>query len=317
MDQINYCINVLWIHGASIGDIWNAVGAKSGKTKAAIRGIVDRAFDTPRADMSRGDRQAILNGFRAQRLDDGILDVSHFIARPLAAKAKPKVMAPLERKPLAKKKPLSRREQRKAQIGERRAKEIRELGLAPRGTSASPLEFLYERGLLAEPDEKKSGKVGAATVGNSLRRYQAGERLRSILVSAYSSGLKTQNYESVGGGGGGAGVVIHAAVVEALDNANRIRGMVFDEEFRMIDQMLREDRFVFDVPAAKAKDLVLEDVRRVLDVVSVFFEMMSPDDFEKRWNFKPSLSKPADRQSARRRGRKARDAILAAQRKVG
>lgn len=317
MNQVDYCIRVLWIHGATIGEIHQAVGAKSGKTKAAIRGIVDRAFEKPRAEMTKDERQSYLNSMRIERLDEGILDISHFIAKAIreparrkSAVAKPEAVAVVKKK-------MSRKEQRKHELSEQRRKQLREPGFAPRGSRASPLENLFETGLLAEPEEKKSGKVGAATVGNATRRYHSGERLRSILVSAYSSGLKTQNYEAVGGGGGGAGVVIHAAVVEALENVRRLREMIFDEEFRMIDEMLRTDMFVWEVPAPKARDIVLEDIRRVLDTVSVLFEMMAPDDFLKRWGFKPYLSTLADGKAIRRSGRKARDAIAAAQRKVG
>ncbi len=318
MNQVEYCIRVLWMRGASIGEIHKLVGAKSGKTQGAIRGLVDRAFEKRRDAMDKAERQEILNEMRSNRLDEEILDISDFIARPVKAVVRKKaVSAPAEKKPVTKKK-MTVRERRKHEAGERKRREKREPGHAPRGTVTSPLELLFERGLLADQEEAKAGKVGAVTVGNALRRFEAGVRMRGYLVSAYSSGLKTQNFDSTGGGSGaGAGVVIHAVVAEALDNVRRFKGMIFPEEFRMIEEMLRADRFVWEVPASHARTIILDDVRRTLDAASVFFDMMTADDFRARWSMQIAEARPADSKSSRRRSRKARDAIAAAQRKAG
>jgi hypothetical protein len=313
--QVTYCIAVMWIKGATISEIHKRFGAKAGKTPAAIRGLVDRLFDKRRADMTEKERADILRELRQNRQDEGLLRIEDFMMGRVANAPK------VERKAAEPVKKVSKRRQ-KAEETKRRQQEAaekarREEGFAPRGVMAAPLEFLYERGLLADPEEKKVGKADLITAGNSLRRYKTAERLRSTLVSAYSSGLKTQNYESPGGGGGGAGVVIHAAVVEALSNIERLQKMMAREEFDLLDRLLRMDVFVWQIPSQIGEAMVLEDLRRSIDLASVFWDMMTPDDFRKRWDRDPAGETPVDGRKLRRRSRDATEAIQKAQRKVG
>jgi len=315
--QITYCIAVLWMNGSTIAEIHARFGARAGKTPAAIRGLVDRLFTPRRAEMTEKQRAEKLRELRMDRRDAGMLSNTDFILKKAAT-------APaIERRTVAAEpvKPISRRKQ-KAEEQRLKQKEAverarREEGFAPRGIMAAPLEFLYERGMLADPAEKKVGKADLVTAGNSLRRYKTGERLRSTLVSAYSSGLKTQNYESIGGSGGGAGVVIHAAVAEALSNIERLQRMMAREEFDMLDRMLRMDVFVWQIPSKVGEAILLEDIRRCIDQASVFWEMMAPEDFLRRWDCLPGAESPVDGRRLRRRAREAGDAIRSAQRKVG
>lgn len=314
--QITYCIAVLWMNGSTIAEIHARFGARAGKTQAAIRGLVDRLFTPRRAEMSERQRAEKLRELRMDRRDDGLLSNTDFILKKAATAPSIEKRAPSEPA-----KPLSRRKQ-KAEDERLRQKEAaerarREEGFAPRGIMASPLEFLFERGMLADPEEKKVGKADMITAGNSLRRYKTAERLRTILVSAYSSGMKTQNYDSIGGGGGGAGVVIHAVVVEALANIERLQKMLKREEYDLLDRMLRMDVFVWQIPSKVAVSIVHEDIRCAIDRVSVFFDMMSADDFQKRWDYAPGGESPIDSRGVRQRNRKAKEAILGAQRKVG
>lgn len=316
LSQITYCIAVLWVGGSTISEIHARFGARAGKTPAAIRGLVDRLFDKRRADMTEKERADILRGLRQNRQDEGLLRIEDFMMGRVANAPK------VERKAIEPVKKISKRrqkvEEKKRRQQEAAEKARREEGFAPRGIMTAPLEFLYERGLLADPDEKKSGKAELITAGNSLRRYKTGEMLRSMLVSAYSSGLKTQNYEAVGGsGGGGAGVVIHAAVVEALSNIERLQKMILREEFDMLDRMLRMDVFVWQIPSKIGEAMILEDMRRYIDIASVFWDMMDADGFKKRWGCDPGGEVPIDTRKARKRARDATSVIQAAQRKMG
>lgn len=317
--QITYCIAVLWMNGSTIAQIHERFGSRAGKTPAAIRGLVDRLFNKRRAEMTEMERAENLRELRMNRQDDGLLVNTDFIVKKVAPapvikrKVEPQAVAPVKK--LSRRRQKAEDDRRKQAEADERAR--REEGFAPRSLMVAPLRYLFERGLLADPEEKKAGKADLNTSGNSLRRFTTGERLHTTLISAYSSGLKTQNYESIGGGGGGAGVVIHAAVAEALSNIERIQRMMTREEFDMLDRMLRMDIFIWQIPSKVGEAMILEDVRRCIDVVSVFWEMMDADGFKKRWGGDPGAPAPVDRRKARKRARDATEAIQAAQRKVG
>lgn len=316
--QITYCIAVLWMNGSTIAEIHARFGVRGGKTQAAIRGLVDRLFNKRRAEMTERERAENLRELRMNRQDLGLLVDSDFIVKKTSSGPAFRMKVgppPPPGKKLSKRRQKAENERRKQIEAEERAR--REEGFAPRSIMVAPLRYLFERGLLADPEEKKAGKADLNTSGSSLRRFTTGERLHTTLISAYSSGLKTQNYDSIGGGGGGAGVVIHAAVAESLSNIDRIRRMMTREEFDMLDRMLRMDIFVWQIPSKVGEAMVLEDVRRCIDVVSVFWEMMDADGFRKRWDSDPGAQAPVDRRKARKRARDATEAIQAAQRKVG
>ncbi len=182
------------------------------------------------------------------------------------------------------------------------ARERREARFAPRGVEASPLEYLYNQKHLANVDVE--GEDEQSRANNAMRRYEAGVSMRSMLESIYGSGIKSQDFESAGGGGGGAGVVIHAVVAE---NINSIKSMMRTESFFMLEQMLLQGLFVWQIPSDKGKEILIEEVRDALDRVSVFLGMMpgtDDDDIPKRGN----------RRRVRERNLFARDALAKAQR---
>lgn len=316
MTEVEFCIIVLWLHGYPIKRIHAWFGTKAGKSAGSIRGMVDRGLPKPRAQMSKEERQHELDRLFADRMDGGVLPDNFFKALPLKSRQKP---VEKERKPPVKaieKKKLTKSMIRAQIAREERERAIRELGGAPRGVETAALEILKGTGLLADPKEMRSGSLEDVAKGARDRRFNAGIALRSWLSSAYMSGMKTQNYESVGGGGGGAGVVIHAHVAEAVNNLIKLKTMMTREEFDLLNQIIVADRFAWEVPSKVARAMILEDIRRGLDIVSFFLDTMPLEDFRKRWGSVPKKGRAVNQKAARRRSRDANKAIAAAARKI-
>ncbi|WPE19896.1 hypothetical protein [Shinella zoogloeoides] len=320
---LEFCILVMWMHGWTISKIHLSIAKRHGKTANGVRGIINK-LEKRRQELTREERQAVLDGWRAARIDDGMLPEAYFKATSLASDQKGKkvvaettkiakaVESPPDPKTRAGRAELKRRkkeEKRRQALAEEEAKRRSE-GLAPRGMMAEPLAFLAGSGALDEPGEKKGG-IRALSRD---RRREAGERLRAMLVSAYGSGLKTANYEAVGGGGG-TGVAIHAAVAENLANIAQIKAMLSPEEFERLDKMLRLDLFVWQMQGELSEEPLIDEIRRLLDVLSVHFDFISLRYFRERWG--ATIEMPnVGRSNSRQANRAARDMLEKAQRQV-
>ena len=322
LSPLEFCIIVCWIRGWTISKIHLSLARRHGKTENAIRGIINK-LPKRRQDMTQIERQAFLDEMKANRIDDGMLPADYFVAKMLASdqkmKAKAKaaetveeVKAEPEPEPdpntRAGRKELKRRrdEARRKKQKEEEARARREFGEAPRGIDCSPLEYLHGNGGLSDP-KVEDAKEGRAN--NAMRRYDAGVTLRSMMESIYGSGVKSPDYEAVGGGGG-AGVVIHAVVAENIKNLDIIKGTMPSEWFQFLEQMLLHGRFVWRIPSKKGSDMVLAEVRQALDKVSVFLGTMPPEASD------DDAPRRADRNEVRQKNRLARDLIAQAQRQA-
>ncbi|NEI71024.1 hypothetical protein GR212_15705 [Rhizobium lusitanum] len=323
LTPLEFCIIVTWMHGWTIRKIHLSLAKRHGKTEHAVRGIINK-LPQRRQSVTRVERQTLLDGLKAARIDDGMLPADYFIAKPLASDQQKKAVIPTERK--AKAQPIEapapdpktragrreiKRRREEAERKERDAQEERarrEAGHAPRGVDLAPLEYLYNEKMLSDPKERKEGEVAVRT-NNAMRRYESGVRLRSMMESIYGSGVKSPDYESAGGGGG-AGVVIHAVVAENIKNVAAIRSMVAAKLFVQLEQMLMYGMFVWQIPGADDPTAVMADIRCALDKVSQFLGMM-PAERQAH-----DIPKRAEAKAVRASALSAREAIATAQREV-
>jgi hypothetical protein len=329
MKPIDFCIIVYWMHGMTIGQIYKSFGHRVGKSEAAIRGITNR-LPRRRSEMTKQDRQKFLDHMKAGRLDDRMLPDTFYIAAPTTTDKKMKVdPRPKKQKEVQEdidsdldlstkegKKELKRRRMERAKKAAKEAADEQERlrnGGAKRGQESAAFEILCSRDMLADPGEKKGNLRHKGSP--SLMRQSAGHRLRPMLESVYGSGLKTQSFDS-SFGGSGAGVVIHARVAENIAEINNIKAMLGTDNFRQLDAVLREDRFIWDVPSKEAKNLVLDDIRRSLDLIDVYYGNIKAESFYERWGYMPVAPSRPRRSDIRRATLDAQDAILKAQRQA-
>ncbi len=95
----------------------------------------------------------------------------------------------------------------------------------------------------------------------------------------------------------------------AIARCSRLKSLI------VVDKLLRMDSFVCWPGRSGQKRKILEEIRCSLDRASVFWEMMTPDDFLKRWGNAAGDQVPLDTRKARKSAREARAAIQAAQKK--
>lgn len=333
LTPFDFCVLVLWFHGMSIGQIAKTIGRKHGRTPASIRGIVAKKITTPRAEMSREDRQLYLDFLKMNRKDGGSLVDSVFAAgtvkeskRPVshvknlsAYKKDPPVEEVIDTSKMTKSqlKIHKRGEAKKKVIAARDeilAAEKRKEGHAEaRSIFDAPLEFLSSKDMLAEKDEKLRGDIEKTPA--EMRRLGAGIYLRNILEKRNIGGLKSQNFESVGGSGG-VGVGISAQIVEAVSISRSIESMMQPGDFPLLVRLLYGGEFVWKVPSKIAQEKILEDIKRGLDCVAVQMGYMSAAGFDARWGFFPDPARATTRKEARAVVEIAREMILDAQRTV-
>lgn len=317
LTPLEFCIIVTWLRGWTISKIHLSLAKRHGKTAHGVRGVINK-IPKRRQDMTKDERQAMLDGLKANRIDDGMLPADYFVATPLASDQKfRKKFEEVAREPKPEPvKPNPKTRAGRAEIRRRKTEERIELerrkdGFAPRGIELAPLVYLDSRKLLdANGGIPRKGQPAAG-----MTRRQAGEALQTMLISAYGSGLKAADYESAGGGGG-KGVVIHAVVAENLANIASIKEMMRKEEFDLIDRMLRMDLYVWQMAGKEAEPRLLDDVRRILDTVSVFLDYLNVDGFMERWGTVPVVKDRVDKRDVREANFAARDMIAQAQREV-
>jgi hypothetical protein len=333
ISALEFCILVAWVRGMTVGKISRYIGIHYGVSEGAIRGIITRKMSLPRADMTKERRQHVLDQLLEHRIDSGKLGAEMFVAMPIKSKAggnrvkslshyRPKKPTPVTQDissvSASRRRKLEQRavKMREAKIvEEKEAKEKRELGHNPaRGIFSTPLEFMDSTGLLSDE-----------TVHRNLRdmdrnpvemtRLNAGRKMREIFTGCQMSGMKSQDFEMVGGGTG-LGVAIPAKVQEYTSIAMVIAKMVQPEDFRDLRRMLVEDEFVWKTPSKKASEITLQSLRRALDAVGLYFDMISDRGFEARWGYLPAIGTAKTRSQARQASTDAREMINRAQRKM-
>ncbi len=326
LTALEFCILVLWVQGWTISKIHQSIARRHGKTENAVRGIINK-MPKRRQEMKLRERQLFLEIMKRDRVDDGMLTADCFTARQLASDQKRKAVAVKAPKIVEKEEPVAepdpktrggrrelKRRRREAELKRQAAVEEqarREAGGAPRGVNASPLEYLYHhlKKWIGNPEDANLKGGEANRANNAMRRYEAGVRLRSMMESIYGSGVKSQDFESAGGGGGGAGVVIHAVVAENVKNVHSIRSMMSPESFKLLEQMLTQGVFVWQMPIYGTMDDILADLRGALDKVSIFLGTMPAGDEE-------HVPRMANRGKIQRSTSAARDQFLKAARQA-
>ncbi|MER9768935.1 hypothetical protein NKJ09_23055 [Mesorhizobium sp. M0189] len=318
---MTFTISVLWLSGRSIG----AIAMLSGRSNGSIRGIVHRYLSTPRDKMSIEERQAELDRLKRDRRDEGRLADRYFVALQLAdtqaplkpgpsiigplsayQKAKPAAPAPLPepdartregRKEIQRRKQESRHQEKVA--AERQAE--RELGGAVhRGLLGSALEYLHDVGTLADPADKRVDAPRLGGISSKERRKEAGRILRTYMDGCRIGGMSSVDFDRVGTGSNSR-LAISAYRLQAIHAVGAIRQMMPERDFSMLEAIVDRDECIWEtVPSSQAKTFLYEAIRRALDVVAVFEELMGRSAFAARWGYELPVVKGMDRDEARR-----------------
>jgi hypothetical protein len=173
---------------------------------------------------------------------------------------------------------------------------------------SAPFEWLSSKGYLESRDDK-------AGIGNI--RFSAGMKFRDLLIGAEPMALKSANLEG-GSGGGGVPIVINDFKMDCITALNRLKAdlirsqpkrwgrlkvktgvtkdgktrkawiaEVYADErpvlFLLLEKLIYRDIWIFDsMPSAKRK-AAMDQLHYGLDQVAVFFGMITPREFDARW----------------------------------
>lgn len=149
----------------------------------------------------------------------------------------------------------------------------------PVDTNAAPLEFLYAKGLLQTRDDVH---------GSAYRRLSAGLRLRSLLEGAEICGLRAA---SLDGAGGGSSIGLQPgeykmecirflSVMRGPENAG---GMPADL-LKLLEDVVYCDRWTWEGRKGKQLAMMLDEIRKALDRVSVPLRLMTKSGYDQRWH---------------------------------
>ncbi|MDF3208394.1 MULTISPECIES: hypothetical protein [Mesorhizobium] len=329
MGIVTFTISVLWLSGLSIGRI----AMLSGRSKGSIRGIVHRNLPTPREELTMEERQTALDHLKSVRCDEARLSDKYFVACELsqaqeAPKSGPSVlgslasyMKPKPTKPAPPPMPDGRtregrkeiqrrkqeaRHQEKVAVEQQAAREMG--GAVNRGLHGSALEYLHDIGTLSDPIERRVDQK-VTGISSKERRKEAGRILRGYMDGCRVGGMSSVDFDRVGTGSNSR-LAISAYRLQAIHAVGAIRDMMPDRDFQLIERVVDQDEFVWDtVPSSQARTFIYEAIRRALDVVAVFEEMMGRSAFATRWGFELPMVKVVDRDDARRMSNAAEDIL--------
>lgn len=330
MGEVSYVIAVLWMAGWTA----KAIGLATDKLRGSVKGIAQRRFEKSREEMTIEERQAVLNELKIDRRDNGILLEGHFLAVPLREVQKRPIGSHYGNKLLTGKKqaaaaekraqkPMTlqqrRRAERKAKDEDEHRRKQREAGLATRrGDAASALEFLANRQILTDAEDRGLEAFKKQIGSSGRRRLEAGLKLRGYFAGARIGGLKAVDVE-MAGGGSALGMPPSTHKLHCMDSLGLIRSMMPQNDFLMIEAIVDQDDFPWDRirPAAededrkeanrqkrrdravdKARMRLYEEVRRALDVVAVYESLLTYEGFSVRWGRKLTKTPRADRYRA-------------------
>lgn len=324
LDEVTFSILVLWLNGAfSTGEIAKAIEVTLPKVKATVRAKeVGGHMPAPRADMTQKERQDLLNYLKENRIDDGRLKYDWcFVASKMSRKVSPirYTPPPVAEKPAAvveRKEPEPdpntregrkeiRRRKREESWRAEREKVERERGGGTRGIEASPLEWLYDARLLADPTDV--ARKSRDKTSSEMRRYEGGSRLRGYLEDAQIGGFKEVSMEVATGG---MGIAIQERFVMAQSALRAVQSMANERDYTQLVAVVFHDEFVWkDIPSKIAKDFIYEEIRRGLDIVALYLGMMPADAFQARWGYAPELKRGKSREEVRATIWQARELI--------
>ncbi len=311
LDATTYCIIVLWLSGKfTTSQIVETMRVSEGTVKSACRDK-QRGGHLPRSRqfMTRGERQDLLNHLRHNRLDGGLFNRGDVFS---AVKVKGEPDEPIEIPDASTKagkkamRELAREAQMIAAAERKEEAEDKEGHFPKRGIHASPLEWLDFNRLLRDPEDVTN--KSPEKFSEEMRRFESGLRLRKYLEEAQLSGFKEINLERAGGGS--RGVSIPERFVAARSAVEAIQSMMAKGDYGRVVSVVLHDEFIWDAAADKDnRNILLETIRRALDVVSLYIGMMESKSFEDRWGFVPDVRKQRSREDVREAVVTAREVI--------
>lgn len=312
LNEAAYCVLVLWLTGRyTTKEIAQALKVEVTAVKAIYR-VKDQGgfMPKPRQFMTRNERQEALDYLRHYRMDNGRFAQDFFFT---AAQVKNEPEEPIELgDPTTKAgkkqiKALAHEAQMLRNVEARERSEAAEGRNSRRGINADPLSWLYREKLLRDPEDT-AVKGSLEKFSSEMRRHECGLRLRKYLEEGQLGGFKEISLER--SGGGSVGVSIPERFVAARSALEAMRGMMTHTEYEQIVLVVHHDEFIWDTVSSKiARSLVLEDLRRALDVVALYIGMMESRAFEERWNRVPDIRRGKSRDEARDAVRLAREII--------
>lgn len=325
--ESSFMAKVMWLSGFSIGNISIVMGRSTG----SVRGIINRAFDRSRESMTLEERQAELDRLKEDRRDDGKIPDKFFAAHPLKeTQVVPKTVVkveypnyrpverpakqalpPVDPKTREGRKELQRRK-READYQRREeaaARLMREQGKASRGEAAAALEYLYSRGLLSDPEERRVDARPVSSLQSKERRKEAGRILRSYIDGSRVGGMTAIDLDRVGTGSNSR-LSIPEHRLRSMSCLGAVRKMLGDIDYEMLEAIVDRDDFPWGrVNGEKARAMVYEDIRRQLDVVAVHERLMDREDFKKRWDRILPDIRGLDRDGARAKSDRAEEVL--------
>lgn len=313
---VTFTVCVLWMHGASAGNI----ALMSKRTRGSVAGIINRAFDKPREQMTIEERQARLDEMKAKRRDEGRLPAKFFIAMEILPKSdKPKAplkfreLPPQQRdQPEVKPEPVTvsgkkksrhkqKQEEHRRNAIEKAAREEREQGRnTKRGFDGNALEHLHTMRILADPaDRFVDSPVNTQVMSSGVRRHEAGQAFRATIDGCRVGGVSSVDFErEVRGSGAAAG--IPAWRLQCLSSLGAIRKALPEADYATVEGIIDRDEMPWEaVKSSTAKKFLFETIRRSLDVIAVLWSYMSEQAFEARWGFIPDIPSALDDDEAR------------------
>lgn len=297
-----FIVAVLWMEGRlGPSDIAKQVKWTTGQ----VRGFYDREFKPARALMTREERQEILTYLRGWSGWFGVfIDArfeDRFHAKELKRERAARIRAEEAAQPEQEKREPTKKELRKiaadeaARLKQEEAARLeREFGYAPRGADLDAVGWLY---LNALGDKHESLAKGAMMSRD--RRREALLKFRLHLAGRAISPLQAQDYDAVGGGGGPK-LTLPEYRKFCIDTITGIRKLLPTPMRLMTELIVEQDEFVWlRAPKGDRRAVIYETIRCAADILAVYYNMMTRDDFESRWGERLPESSVASRAAAR------------------
>jgi len=305
LDRESYSILVLWLSGMQTDLIASVAEVTSGKVRGITRSReAGGRMPKPRDEMSKEERQALLDDLKGFRLDGDFLKPFCFTAHDLK---------PSQSTRQGRKEATSFRKACGMLLAdlEDRKRRRSEGGAERRGDRAHAMLFLERSKLLDDPVDKQDNS--RERTSPIMRRRLVGEWLRKLLEDAQLSGFKEVNMEV---SSGGLGMPIVERFVAAQAELRGLQAIIPEELYTaVLVPVVFDDAFVWEVPSRESRRIILEDLRRGLDLASLYHGTLSRESYRIRWDEEaPIIEKRKTRDEARETVRAARELIQEGQR---
>jgi hypothetical protein len=306
-----YVVAVLWMEGRlSTSEIAKQVRWTGGQ----VRGFYTREFDPPRVNMTKEERQIVLDDLKGWRdwfkkFEEARFE-DRFHAKEIASE-RLAVLRQAEARRLNDETPkLSKKEARRLQNEqahrereEARQAAERSLGYAPRGLKTDALEWLS---LHALGDKGEATSVGS--VASRDRRKEALLKFRVHIEGASISPLKAQDYGAVRGAG--AKIALPEFRKHCIDMLGGIRTLLPRTLYVALEGVvMRDDFFWLRAKEGAQRAGVFTGLRYGADLLAVYYQITAPSEFKARWNEEPPTTVLPTRKQARQDSRHAQQIV--------